>query len=54
MKTIFEEYGGAILAVIAIIALIVVIAAVTKGAGQEQFTQLINDFFSKASSSSGI
>lgn len=53
MKTIFEEYGGAIITVIAIIALIVVIVAVTKGAGQTQFTDLINNFFQDALSKSG-
>lgn len=52
MKTIFEEYGGAIITVIAIILFIAIIAILLKGNGlvATQFQSLLNTFFSKANS----
>lgn len=53
MKTIFEEYGGAIITVIAIILFIAIIAFLLSGNNSlvsEQFQSLLNTFFSKANS----
>lgn len=51
MKTIFEEYGGAIITVIAIILFIAIIAFLLSGNNSlvsNQFQSLLNNFFSKA------
>lgn len=53
MKTIFEEYGGAIITVIAIILFIAIIAFLLSGNNSlvsTQFQSLLNTFFSKANS----
>lgn len=53
MKTIFEEYGGAIITVIAIILFIAIIAFLlseNNSLVSNQFQSLLNNFFSKANS----
>lgn len=55
MKTIFEEYGGAIITVIAIVLFIAIIAILLNGDGPvaDNFQSLISNFFNKANSAAG-
>ena len=53
MKTIFEEYGGAIITVIAIILFIAIIVLLLSNTGivSENFKTLLQSFFNKANGS---
>lgn len=58
MKEIFQEYGGILITVVAILAVIVVITAVVgndaSGPIGTAFTNLIDNFISKANANSAL
>ncbi len=57
MQDIIKEYGPALITVVAIVALVTLVSFLIGGDGSsvvgQQFSNLINNFFSQASSAAG-